>query len=74
MGMDNFFMGVGKGNYADKYQKEYISPSAKEPTQTHAHNNFLQLFAEGGIVGFVSYCGMLVVFFMWGWETWQEPA
>lgn len=68
MGMDNFFMGVGKGNYADKYQKEYISPSAKEPTQTHAHNNFLQLFAEGGIVGFVSYCGMLVVFFMWGWK------
>lgn len=68
MGMDNFIFGVGKGNYADKYQKEYISPLAKEPDQRHAHNNFLQLFAEGGILGIGAYCFMLAVFFVWGWK------
>ncbi len=40
MGMDNPVLGVGKGNYAYKYQHEYISPLAKEPTQGHAHSNF----------------------------------
>lgn len=60
MGMDNFIFGVGMGNYADKYQKEYISPVATEPTQRHAHNTFIQTFAEMGIIGELIYVFMVV--------------
>ena len=45
-------LGVGLGQYTENYQKKYISPQAKEPNLTHAHNNFIQMLAENGIVGF----------------------
>lgn len=40
MGLDNPLLGVGMGNYTDKYQKEYIDQEAKESYIAHAHNNF----------------------------------
>lgn len=55
---DNPIAGVGLGQYAEKYQTEYISPEAKERGQGHAHNNFLQLLAETGLIGFLSFCFM----------------
>lgn len=66
MGMDNLLFGVGKGNYAEKYQKEYISPLAKEPLQEHPHNIFLQAFAETGLVGEIVFVAMLASFFAIG--------
>ena len=61
-------MGVGMGNYLTEYQQVYISPLAKEPDQGHAHNNFMQYFAENGIVGLLSYLGLLIAFFTWSWK------
>ena len=49
---DHPVLGVGLGQYKDNYQKKYISPEAKEPKLEHAHNNFMQMLAESGIVGF----------------------
>lgn len=49
---DHPILGVGLGQYTENYQKKYISPQAKEPNLTHAHNNFIQMLAENGIVGF----------------------
>jgi len=61
-------MGVGKGNYIAEYQQVYISPLATEPDQGHAHNNFMQYLAENGIVGLLSYLGLLTAFFTWSWK------
>lgn len=68
MGMDHPIMGVGMGNYKSEYQQVYISPLAKEPDVGHAHNNFMQYFAENGIVGLLSYLGLLIAFFTWSWK------
>lgn len=51
---DHPILGVGLGQYAPKYLNEYKSPEAKE-RQNHSHNNFLQMLAENGIVGFVGF-------------------
>lgn len=51
-------LGVGLGQYKDSYQQKYISPQAKEPYLTHAHNNFLQMLAENGLIGFLGFLGM----------------
>ena len=68
MGLDHPLMGVGMGNYETEYQQVYISPLAKEPEQRHAHNNFMQFFAENGIVGLLSYLALLTAFFTWSWK------
>ena len=52
---DHPVLGVGLGQYTENYQQKYISPHAKEPNLTHAHNNFMQMLAENGIVGFAGF-------------------
>ena len=55
---DHPILGVGLGQYTENYQKIYISPQAKEPQLGHAHNNFMQMLAENGIVGFAGFVTM----------------
>lgn len=55
---DHPILGVGLGQYTENYQKKYISPQAKEPNLGHAHNNFMQMLAENGIVGFAGFIAM----------------
>lgn len=55
---DHPILGVGLGQYTENYQKKYISPQAKEPNLGHAHNNFMQMLAENGIVGFAGFIVM----------------
>lgn len=57
---DNPVLGVGLGQYKDSYQKKYILPQATEKYLGHAHNNFLQMLAENGLVGFIGFVVMLV--------------
>ena len=52
-------LGVGYGQYKIAYQTKYISPLAKERTLEHAHNNFMQMLGECGILGFSAFV------FMW---------
>lgn len=56
---DHPVLGVGLGQYKDNYQKKYISPQATEKYLGHAHNNFMQMLAENGIIGFVGFIAML---------------
>lgn len=51
---DNPIVGVGIGQYAPEYLKEYRLPESKE-IQNHCHNNFLQMLAENGIVGLLAF-------------------
>lgn len=55
---DHPILGVGLGQYTVNYQQKYISPQAKEPNLGHAHNNFMQMLAENGIVGFAGFIVM----------------
>lgn len=70
---DHPVLGVGLGQYKDNYQKKYISPKAKEPYLSHAHNNFLQMLAENGVVGFVGFLTLLACFIAYSFKRfWQE--
>ena len=70
---DHPALGVGLGQYKDNYQKKYISPKAKEPYLSHAHNNFLQMLAENGVVGFVGFLTLLACFIGYSFKRfWQE--
>lgn len=73
---DHPVLGVGLGQYKDKYQKEYISPKARQKHLTHAHNNLLQMLAENGIVGFVGFLTMFVTIILkslWGFYKNSNP-
>ncbi len=73
MFQDHPVLGVGLGQYKDSYQKKYISPKVKERTLGHAHNNFMQMLAENGFVGFVGFTWMIGYFichsFRQFWKT-----
>lgn len=58
MFVDKPFFGVGLGRFEKVYLENYISPFAKERLG-HAHNNFMHILAENGIVGLL---GFLVLF------------
>lgn len=51
---DNPIIGVGTNNFEKVYMEKYISPKATLKL-THAHNNFLQMLAENGIIGFCTF-------------------
>lgn len=51
---DNPVVGVGTNNFEKVYMERYISPKATLKL-THAHNNFLQMLAENGIIGFCTF-------------------
>jgi O-antigen ligase len=70
MFMDHPITGVGLDQYTKKYQTEYISPAARERTLTHAHNNFLQMLAENGLVGFLAFCFMFGSFIYYSLQDW----
>lgn len=67
---DNPIFGVGLGQYKNQYQNIYISPIAKEPNLSHAHNNFMQMLAENGIIGtlgFIIMVGYIVLINLSNW-------
>ena len=65
---DNPILGVGFGNFEQKYQNEYILPEARERWQGHAHNTYLQLWAETGLIGLSIYCAMFGYILRWSWR------
>lgn len=64
MWLDNPYFGVGWGAYPDVYY-DYIPQgySFSHKTRMGAHNLYLELMAEVGIVGLILYLAMIYVFF-----------
>lgn len=43
--------GVGLGNFAEMYDKQYRLPEIVQKNLNHSHNNYLQIGAEAGLLG-----------------------
>lgn len=69
---DHPLLGIGYGQYTRAYQTQYISPEAKEPQQQHAHNNFIQLLAECGLVGAAAFLLIWAYFSYFSLSGWLK--
>lgn len=67
---DHPIFGIGYGQYGEAYQTQYISPLAKETNLRHAHNNFIQILAECGLVGFSAFILMITYFSYFALKGW----
>lgn len=71
MFLDHPLLGIGFNQFKDKYQNQYILPEAKERRLMHAHSNFMQVMAEGGILGVTTWLlfwGYALWFGLYGWK------
>jgi len=60
---DNFWFGVGPGNFRTAYPKyQYLGAGSAET----AHNDYLQTFCETGVVGGTLFLAFWVYFAVWG--------
>ena len=69
---DHPLLGIGYGQYTRAYQTQYISPDAKEPQQQHAHNNFIQLLAECGLIGAAAFLLVWAYFSYFSLSGWLK--
>ncbi len=69
---DHPFFGVGLGDFAVQYHGKYILPEAKEPNLAHAHNNFMNMMAENGLIGLSGFCIMFGYFIYYSWQSWKK--
>ena len=75
---DHKLFGVGLGQFGKVYNDRslgYKHPDARQPLR-HAHNNFLHMLAENGLVGFIGFTAMFAYFLLEsfrGWRRRQNP-
>jgi O-antigen ligase len=62
MAMDHPLVGVGPGNYEAVYPRYYLGDWL-EPLG-HAHNYYINTFAETGIIGLVAFLGFIATMFV----------
>ena len=65
---DHFWIGVGPNVFADYYPR-YKGPTAGETLK--AHNNYIQLWAEIGVLGFAAFC---LIWAVWLRQNWRACA
>ncbi len=70
MGRDNAWLGVGFGNYDATYET-YRLINWKF-SLGHAHNYYLNVLAETGIIGLIAYMGVLISLLMITWRTMRQ--
>lgn len=71
MATDHPWLGVGFGNYEAAYP-QYRLINWKFPLG-HAHNYYLNVLAETGIIGLVAYIALLSGLLLFTWRTRQHP-
>lgn len=64
---DNPVIGVGIGNYVEAYERFHL-PGWDEP-KGHAHNIYLNMLAEMGILGLAAYLALLASFLIQGFRV-----
>jgi putative inorganic carbon (hco3(-)) transporter len=66
------WLGVGAGNFNEQFPEYAIHPQFDE-SQGHAHNYYLHLLAETGILGLGAYLVFLTATFVIGWRAFRRP-
>ncbi len=66
------WLGVGPGNYGAAYPAVHL-PRWEEPLG-HAHNVYLNVLAETGLVGLLAYCALMVTTVVWTWRRLREGS
>ncbi len=73
---DNKIFGIGFGRFKLDYKEKYMLPDATEKHLEHAHNNFMHVLAETGVVGelaFLAFWGYLLFFAFKNWRLTKNP-
>ncbi len=60
---DYIFTGAGLGVFPMVYSTYALMIDV--PFLTHAHNLFLEIWIEQGLLGFVAFCWLVVAFYLW---------
>lgn len=68
MFLDYPVTGVGLGQYYPYYDKQYSLYNSNGRIR-HAHNDFIHMLAENGLVGF---CGFIAMFWVICWKHWHK--
>jgi O-antigen ligase len=63
---DNPLFGVGIGNYPEAYEHYFVK--GWREAKGHAHNVYLNMLAEMGIIGLGSYLVLVATFFVYGFR------
>lgn len=66
------WLGVGPGNYATIYPE--VRLPKWEDALGHAHNVYLNVLAETGLLGFAAYIGLMVTALVWTWGRARKAA
>jgi O-antigen ligase len=67
---DRPWFGWGYGNYR-KFRDPYYQRYPAADTTAHAHNNFLQLWVDGGLIGLGAFLLLCWVILRAGWQTYS---
>jgi O-antigen ligase len=70
---DHPVFGVGYGNY-DRDARAYYQRYPEADRRSHAHNSFLQVAADAGLVGLSAFCLVFGVLLWRGWCLVRELA
>src|SRR5262245_2072808 len=65
---DRPWFGWGYGNYR-KFRDPYYQRYPEADTTAHAHNNFLQMWVDGGLVGLSAFLFLFWVILRAGWQA-----
>ncbi|NDV89428.1 hypothetical protein GTW51_22535 [Aurantimonas aggregata] len=68
-----FWMGVGYGTFADAYPMFMRPEDIQRWYVNHAHNDYLELVFEGGILALMLIVLYLALFVRQAWLSWSDP-
>ena len=66
---DRPWIGVGEGMFRTVYNAHYISRASVEKFHPHAHNSYLMILSEDGILGFLPF-----LYLLWGMGSFLRSA
>jgi O-antigen ligase len=62
---DHPVFGIGRGNYRRLAPEYRIGYNIHWTAKSHAHNSYLQVAVESGLIAFVAFAGWLAALFVW---------
>ncbi len=65
---DHPVLGVGFGNY-NRRMTSYYDRHGRADRRSHAHNSFLQIAVEAGLLGLATFTGLFILALARGWRT-----